>query len=604
MEEIVSAQLFDALRRPALITDKDGVVLNANAAFRAAYDPKFGDIVGLPFTNIIEPLGNWRKSGHDGHYLAFRISGSESLNPAGRLQVNRYSDSGEGGYFVFVDSGTPFDAEELQGALSYIVENFPHPILVWDKSAQLLKYNEAGKNFFKDVSDIFYIGQDRQYFLRTAFERGIFRETKAGWQHSLDDVLKLQNEMGTNRGPISNEAEGLDGRFYRVTAYFSPDGWGASFYEDITELKSAQSELSTRKREFELILQNVPDFVVVADSDFIINYVNTSFASATGISQEDYVGRSCLSSLDVLAEEDDLVGLLMGAQDDNPLLTYDEMMRDKDGTRRWIRWHCRVLFEGNMRSGVIKIGRDITVEYEQEQNLRQQSLELRKKNESLEKFAAVVSHDLKAPLRHIAIFADMLVEETDKENYEQLPQFAKHIQNSAVRMDRVIKRLLEYSKVAYKTVSRERVSLSDIVIQAVQNLESQVENARAEILASDLPDYFGDPDLLCQLFQNLIGNAVKYCRPGGRPRVRIYCTKEAGSIRIIVEDNGIGIDPKFEESIFTAFRRLHKDETVYDGFGIGLALCKQIVESHQGTIRLDTNYQAGARFVIDLPGRV
>ncbi|MCO6185918.1 ATP-binding protein [Rhizobium sp. L1K21] len=598
MEESVSVQLFKAMRRPTLVTDDRGVILEANPAFLSTFELDSAKAIGQHLTDFLEPLGNWKAAGVNGLSMTYRHSGASSLAPSGRLQINRYESSGNSGFFIFIDSGTAFEAEEILTALSYIVENFPHPILIWGKSAELLKYNDAAKQRFVAISDLFHLGQDRQVLLTAARDRGVFGTNNK--EHSFDQVLQLQYVTDKERGPLINELQAPDGTWHRVTAYFSPDGWGASFYEDISELRRAQSELSTRTREFELILQNVPDFVVVADADFRVNYVNASYEEATSRTRDSWIGERCLPDEDG-DDGNDLEEMFISATPDSPSISFDEWMRVEDGGRRWIRWRCRVLFDGGERSGMIKIGRDITVEYEQEQHLRQQSSELAKKNESLERFAAVVSHDLKAPLRHIAIFADMVVEEVGKEHYEQLPQFAKHIQNSAVRMDGVIKRLLEYSKVAYKTVSRHHVPLSDIVVQAVQNLESQVENARAEILASDLPYYFGDPDLLRQLFQNLIGNAVKYCRPGQRPRVRIYCARESGNLQIFVEDNGIGIDPRYADSIFTAFRRLHKDETVYDGFGIGLALCKQIVDSHLGSIRLDTSYKGGARFVIELP---
>ncbi len=601
MEECVSDQLFDAVRRPTLITDREGIIQKVNSAFLSTFDFACDDVIGSPFTDFFEPSGNWKSAGVDGLYLSFQMRTDTAIVGGGRLQINSFSTADGGGYFIFVDTSTSFEADELLSALSFVVERFPHPILVWDKSAQLMKYNQAAARYYGPVGDIFRPGQARQTLLRAAMEKGVLGGTPIGGETPFDKVLDMQYETDTVREPISLEIQRQNGASHRVTAYHSPDGWSASFYEDITELRQAQSELSDRTREFELILENVPDFVVVADKNFKLTYANPSFAKVIGKPVDALYGKTCLPGGDDIGGRGPIEELIEKATPDNPDVDFDELRRDADADDSWIRWRTKVLFEGNERAGLIKVGRDITRQQEQEASLRQQSAELRKKNESLEQFAAVVSHDLKAPLRHIAIFADMLVEDANQGKYAELINYAKHVQNSAVRMDRVIKRLLEYSKLAYKAISRQNINLSDIVIQAVQNLETQIENARAEILASDLPDYYGDPDLLRQVFQNLIGNAVKYARAGTRPRVRIYSLKKSSSLEFCIEDNGIGIDPKYADSIFTAFRRLHKDETVYDGFGVGLALCKQIVESHQGEIRLDTTYGAGSRFVIRLP---
>ncbi len=601
MESCISDQFFDALARPALVTDCDGAVLRANKAFLAQFGVGADQIVGHSFLDIIKPVGNWKASGPEGRHVPFQTCDDAIHSVSGRLQINRYTAGQQEGFFVFADLQTAFGDQDLPGALSYLIEHFPGPILVWDKNARLLKYNAAAVQYYKAIEDIFYLGQDRQTLLRAALKAGAFGVNIEKLRHSVDEVLDLQYVAGVHKGPITNELETAEGKRYRVTAYFSPEGWGASIYEDITELRKVQSELSSQTRVFETILENVPDFVVVADRDYKITYVNPSFAELLGVKAEAFYGESCLrGGLNSVGREP-IEALISAATPQDPSLEFDEWMSVASGKNIWVRWRAKVQFDGGKRIGLIKVGRDVTLEHERELNLRQQGEELRKKNESLEQFAAVVSHDLKAPLRHIAIFADMLIEDASKGKYAELMNYAKHVQNSAIRMDRVIRRLLEYSQLAYKSLSLQHVNLSDLVIQAVQNLETQIENARAEILASDLPDYYGDPDLLRQVFQNLIGNAVKYRRPGGRPRVRIYMMMQGPSLELCVEDNGIGVDSKYADSIFTAFRRLHKDESVYDGFGIGLALCKQIVESHQGAIWLDTTYNAGSRFVIRLP---
>ena len=264
-------------------------------------------------------------------------------------------------------------------------------------------------------------------------------------------------------------------------------------------------------------------------------------------------------------------------------------------------WSINVRFRDGVADGAICLGYDITEFQEKHNSIAAQSAELQRKNEALGQFAAIVSHDLKAPLRHIAMFADMMNDDIANQKYDELSLYAHHVRNSAIRMDRIIKSLLQYSQIAYRIISRSNFDAASVVISAIQNLETLVEEAKAEILVGKLPIMNGDAELMRHLMQNLISNAVKYRRPGIKPKILISAMETADEIALIVEDNGIGIDPKHANKIFGPFQRLHKDEKTYEGFGIGLALCKQIAESHDGSIELDTSYTDGSRFVVHLP---
>ena len=162
-------------------------------------------------------------------------------------------------------------------------------------------------------------------------------------------------------------------------------------------------------------------------------------------------------------------------------------------------------------------------------NLRHQSDELEKKNKSLEQFAAVVSHDLKAPLRHVSIFADMIVEEVAKENFAEVTAYAAQVCQSAQRMDRVIRRLLEYSQVAYKIIAQQRVSLADITFRRCRIWKARSTRRAPKYCCRNSRNFTAMPELMRHLMQNLIANAVKYRRTGARPRIKIYAT-ETGSM--------------------------------------------------------------------------
>ncbi len=259
------------------------------------------------------------------------------------------------------------------------------------------------------------------------------------------------------------------------------------------------------------------------------------------------------------------------------------------------------VFDGGNLIEYITVGRDITELKRQQVRIAQQSAELQRKNEALHQFTGTVSHDLKAPLRHISMFSDMIRDDVASGKFEELPVYAGHLRQSSQRMGRLIDSLLDYAQIADQIGSWQTVSLADVVSDAILNLGTFIREADATFELDSLPHVKGDPELLKRLCQNLIGNAVKYRREGTRPVIRIYCERDEDLIRIYFEDNGIGVDPRFAKQIFNVFQRLHRDETVYPGTGIGLALAKRIAESHNGSIELDTTFTQGARFVLTLP---
>lgn len=226
-------------------------------------------------------------------------------------------------------------------------------------------------------------------------------------------------------------------------------------------------------------------------------------------------------------------------------------------------------------------------------------INLSKSNAALKQFSAIVSHDLQSPLRHIGLFTEMLgamIDDADTEAHA----IAGRIRDNVTRLQRMIASLFDYSSVAYAEIRAAPVDLNRVVSETLHLLEGDVTHAHASIDVADLPTIMGDHDLIQRLFQNLVANALKYRRQDVPPRITVAVERERRSWLITVTDNGIGIDPRFAERIFEVFTRLHNDST-YVGLGIGLALCKQIAESHKGRLWLDTDYRDGARFCLSLP---
>ncbi|WP_234348909.1 sensor histidine kinase [Streptomyces sp. WM6373] len=234
-----------------------------------------------------------------------------------------------------------------------------------------------------------------------------------------------------------------------------------------------------------------------------------------------------------------------------------------------------------------------------------QAVELRRSNAELEQFAYVASHDLQEPLRKVASFCQLLEKRYGDQLDERGAQYIGFAVDGAKRMQVLINDLLTFSRVGRVQDARETVAMDGPLDRALRNLAAAVEESGAEIIRPErLPDVVGDPTLLTMLWQNLVGNAVKFRSPDRAPRVEVALAEgpdaEPGFHTFTVTDNGIGVPAEFAEKVFVIFQRLHGRET-YGGTGIGLSLCKKIVEHAGGRIRIDTDHREGTRIVFTLP---
>ncbi|MEV0108361.1 CHASE3 domain-containing protein [Nocardia sp. NPDC050799] len=240
---------------------------------------------------------------------------------------------------------------------------------------------------------------------------------------------------------------------------------------------------------------------------------------------------------------------------------------------------------------------------QQKAELDLQADELRRSNAELEQFAYVASHDLQEPLRKVASFCQLLEKRYGSQLDERGKQYIDFAVDGAKRMQVLINDLLTFSRVGRVSEGAQPVRLDEPLDKALTNLSGALEEADAVVeRPDDLPEIMGEPTLLTMLWQNLISNAVKFRRPDHAPVVRIESAAYADdpALRLFsVTDNGIGVGPEFAEKVFVIFQRLHaRDE--YSGTGIGLAVCKKIVEFHGGTIWLDTENTVGTRICFTL----
>ena len=238
-----------------------------------------------------------------------------------------------------------------------------------------------------------------------------------------------------------------------------------------------------------------------------------------------------------------------------------------------------------------KIAQDHIIEY---------AKRLEVSNRELQDFASVAAHDLQEPLRKIQSFSDRLSVKFKADLPDEAKDYIDRMQNSAKRMQNLIDDLLMFSRVTTKTLPFEATDLKHVVNEVVSDLEVRIEQSGAKVEVGELPVIDADPSQMRQLFQNLIANALKFQKKDVPPIVKIDAVIKGGKCSFSVCDNGIGFDEKYLDRIFTIFQRLHGRHE-YEGTGIGLAVCRRIVERHLGVITAKSVFGEGATFIVTLP---
>ena len=276
-----------------------------------------------------------------------------------------------------------------------------------------------------------------------------------------------------------------------------------------------------------------------------------------------------------------------------------------DGTERWLLENVEIIALGEDRFELVGICTDITTQKEAEDRLRALADDLERSNQSLQEFAYIASHDLKEPLRKIQTFGGMLSQRAEGALPDDCLLYLERMLSATERMQALIDGLLDYSRAARKPRTIAPTDLGEIVRDVLGDLEVPIERTGARIAVGDLPSFNSDPLQMRQLFQNLIGNALKFHHPGQPPTIAIQSETTADTLRIVVSDQGVGFESRYAERIFDLFEQLETPERGKGsgdaGTGVGLAICRKIVERHGGAIRAASVPGQGTEFVMTFP---
>lgn len=381
---------------------------------------------------------------------------------------------------------------------------------------------------------------------------------------------------------------------------FAHDGAFVGYRGTGTDITAAV-ENAHRMHMLNRAVEQSPVSIVITDLNGVIQYVNTEFIAVTGYSAEEATGnnpRILKSGLTPPKVYRDMwAALASGEKWEGELIN-----RRKSGELYWELASIQPIqnIEGEI-TNFLAIKTDITEAKHTQTRLAALVEELRRSNEELEQFAYVASHDLRQPLRMISGYLGMLRKTLGPSLNEDALTFFGFAIDGAKRLDRMIVDLLEYSRIGRAVATRETVDLNEVIGDSLRHLEVAIAELGADIrLDQGLPVIVGDRSELTRLFQNLVGNAIKYCAPERPPKVWITCADGGDEWIFAIKDNGIGIAPDDLQRVFGIFQRLVSREQ-YEGTGIGLAVCRKIAEHHGGRIWVESVPDQGSTFLVALP---
>ncbi len=455
-----------------------------------------------------------------------------------------------------------------------------------------------------------------------------------GWQsvhdpHTLPGVLERWGESISTGKPFEMvfPLRGADGKYRQFLTRAQPvknaDGeviqWCGT-NTDVTErmlleaeLRKARDELELRVRErtaeleeansilrdHAALLDLAHDAILVRDMNDAIVFWSNGATETYGFTRDEAIGKITNSflhtkfplPLDQIKEAVMHKGRWQG-----------ELEHTTSEQRKLIvesRWALKHDVNGNP-TGFLEINRDITDRKIAEEALKANMSRLELINSELQEFAFVASHDLQEPLRKIMTFCDLTKQRCSTSLDDTGQDYLERIISSAERMRQLLGDLLEFSRVATRPEPFRKIDIGKIAREAADIFERRIKETRAIIEIRDMPKIEVDEGQIFRLFQNLIGNALKF-RGQESPRIEVYSTCNGDKFcDIFVKDNGIGFEPQYAESIFKPFQRLH-GRSQYEGTGMGLAICRKIAERHGGTIRVESEPGKGSTFIVRLP---
>jgi PAS domain S-box-containing protein len=502
---------------------------------------------------------------------------------------------------LFLSSSAEKEAEKLfsrtKSWFRIVFEESPIGIEIFDKEGTLIGVNQA-------CLDIF----------------GITANEIRGFNFFEDAKITEEAKELLRKGEIGRFSISYDLEKPEITTHFTPQKKGIIHLDIInTPLKSdgssevkgylvqladntvhrlVEDALTNSETRYRRLFETAQDGILILDAKTEqITDVNPFLVEMLGYPKEDFLGKK-LWEIGAFKDVEASRAAFSELQQKGYVRYEDLPLQTKEGrlievefvSNTYLVYHNRVI-QCNIR--------DITDRKRAEKTMKEYAVNLKRSNEDLERFAYVASHDLQEPIRNIISFSQLLSRKYKGKLDPDADEYIGFIVAGAKRMQDLVSDLLEYSRVTSRAEPFVPTFCKEVVEKVLHNLYFQIQESNAVIKIESLPVVSADPGQLSMVFQNLIGNAIKF-RRDEPPYIHISAEKIDGMWKFAVTDNGIGIDPAFNDHIFEIFQRLHtRDE--YPGTGVGLAIVKKIIERHGGKIWVESETGKGSTFYFTLP---
>ncbi|WP_121356231.1 PAS domain S-box protein [Flavisolibacter nicotianae] len=616
--------LFETLGEAILTLDRDGFILYANPAAIQLTGYSIEELVNLPFRKLYPDDEDIVKAEYEldlaqkhGRFIVEgwrrRKDGSQFWSELTLSPIRQRNELA--GFSCLLRNISEKKTHELNLRKSeerfrlmveavrdyaiFMLDPTGH-IMSWNDGARRLKGYRADEVIGKHFS-IFYTTDDLETEkprreLEIAVATGKYEEE--GWRIRKNGSLFWANILLT---ALFNEQNQLIG-FSKVT-------------RDLTERRDNEEVLRQSEERYRALVEQLNDYgIFMLDEKGRIVSWNEGARRINGYTAEEIIGKY----FSIFYPEEDLISgkPAMELKVARAQGKYEEegWRLRKDGTRFWASVVITAVYsnKGN-HIGFSKVTRDLSERKEAERalklsferyrqlasELKEANTELQYANQELEQFTSIVSHDLQEPIRTIKSFLQLIELKLNQGQHDDLKTYINKSINAANRMRELIHNLLHYSQLNKNDVVVEKIVVGDLVNEVMQNLKTAIDASRAEVrIESDVEQIEGDRVQIVQLIQNLVSNALKFTKDNN-PQVVIRCSRENGQVKFSVADNGIGIASGDMEKVFEIFRRLHTAKD-YPGTGIGLAICKKIVDRHRGRIWPESEPGKGTTFYFTL----
>jgi PAS domain S-box-containing protein len=458
--------------------------------------------------------------------------------------------------------------------------------------AQMLGYDDVKELLRQNLLELYPTPADRRRWHQQLKREGIM----------LNDEVQLRRRDGRLIW-VQNSARGVRDAQGNVLWYE-----GAAM--DITARKQAEEALRESEEKYRDLVENINDIIFAADERGVVTYVSPSIEPLSGFAPADVIGRSFAEFI----HPDDLSRLTESFQKvlSGQMRPREYRVMNKSGEIRWVRSSSRSIFQGDRAVGLQGVLTDITDRKRAEEEIKklngdlerrvlERTAQLEAANKELEAFSYSVSHDLRAPLRHIGGFVDLLEKQAAPVLDEKSRRYLKLIWESKKKMDNLIDDLLIFSRMGRTEMRQTRISLQHLLDAALHDLQQDTQGRDIVWKIGPLPEVHGDPSMLRLVLVNLLSNALKFTSTRPQAEIEIGCHSDRhDEVVFSIRDNGVGFDMQYVDKLFGVFQRLHREDE-FEGTGIGLANVRRIIHRHGGRTWAEGLVDGGAMICFSLP---